>query len=108
MVIADGESWLLVGTGLTSGQRLSQVVVGEFDRYEPGGPGPTNLDVVAHSVVPNRGNNYSDVTWYTTPQGGGVFASGNASFVGNLVNCPLIPPNVLPEPNPPPVLPSSG
>ncbi len=100
MVISDAESWLLVGTGLTAGQTLSQVVVGEFDRYVPGSPGPTNLDVVAHSVVPNRGNNYSDVTWYTTPQGGGVFASGNASFVGNLVNCPLIPPNVLPEPNP--------
>ncbi|HEX4082493.1 MAG TPA: hypothetical protein VHX40_05955, partial [Acidimicrobiales bacterium] len=26
--------------------------------------------------------------------------SGNASWVGNLVDCPLIPPNVLPEPNP--------
>ena len=27
--------------------------------------GPSNVDVVAHSVVPNRGGNYSDVTWYT-------------------------------------------
>ncbi|HVX23447.1 MAG TPA: N,N-dimethylformamidase beta subunit family domain-containing protein [Acidimicrobiales bacterium] len=100
MVIADPGSWLLAGTGVTAGQHLPHVVVGEFDRYVPGGPGPTNVDVVAHSVVPNRSGNYSDVTWYTAPGGGGVFASGNASFVGNLVNCPLIPPNVLPEPDP--------
>jgi len=100
MVIEDPGSWLLAGTGVTAGQHLPHVVVGEFDRYVPGGSGPTNVDVVAHSVVPNRGNNYSDVTWYTASGGGGVFASGNASWVGNIVNCPLIPPNVLPEPNP--------
>jgi len=100
MVIADPGSWLLAGTGVTAGQHLPHVVVGEFDRYVPGGPGPSNVDVVAHSVVPNRGDNYSDVTWYTASGGGGVFASGNASWVGNIVNCPLIPPNVLPEPDP--------
>ena len=100
MVVADASSWLLAGTGLTSGQQLPHVVVGEFDRYVPGGSGPANVDVIAHSIVPNRGGNYSDVTWYTASGGGGVFASGNASWVGNLVDCPLIPPNVLPEPNP--------
>ncbi len=100
MVITDASSWLFAGTGFTQGQQLPQVVVGEFDRYVPGAPGPTNLDVVAHSIVPNRGNNYSDVTWYTVPGGGGVFASGNASWVGNLVDSTLVPPNVIPEPNP--------
>lgn len=100
MVIADPSSWLLAGTEVTAGQHLPHVVVGEFDRYVPGGSGPTNVDVVAHSVVPNRGGNYSDVTWYTDQGGGGVFASGNASWVGNLVDCPLVPPNVLPEPDP--------
>jgi len=100
MVIADPGSWLLAGTGVTAGQPLPHVVVGEFDRYVPGGPGPTNVDIVAHSIVANRGNNYSDVTWYTAAGGGGVFASGNANWVANLVNCPLIPPNVLPEADP--------
>ncbi|HEY3941219.1 MAG TPA: N,N-dimethylformamidase beta subunit family domain-containing protein [Acidimicrobiales bacterium] len=100
MVISDASSWLLDGTGLRAGQSLPRVVVGEFDRYVPGAPGPDNVDVVAHSVVPNRGNNHSDVTWYTEPGGGGVFASGNASWVGNLTDCPYIPPNVLPEPDP--------
>lgn len=100
MVVADPSSWLFAGTGVSAGQHLPHVVVGEFDRYVPGGPGPTDVDVVAHSLVANRGNNYSDVTWYTTQGGGGVFDSGNASWVGNIVDCPLIPPNVLPEPDP--------
>jgi hypothetical protein len=71
-------------------------VQGEFDRYVPGGAGPDNLDVIAHSLVPNRRNNYSDVTWYTVTNGGGVFATGNASWVGALSDSPLVPPNVLP------------
>ena len=71
------------------------VVQGEFDRYVPHGAGPTTVDIIAHSVIPNRGHNYSDVTWYTVPGGGGVFASGNASWVGMLANSSLIPPNVV-------------
>jgi hypothetical protein len=47
--------------------------------------------------VPNRGNNYSDVTWYTVPGGGGVFATGNASFVGALADSTLVPPNLVPK-----------
>jgi hypothetical protein len=34
------------------------------------------------------------------PNGGGVLATGNASFVGTLANAPLIPPNVVPESGP--------
>jgi len=100
MVVTDASSWLFAGTGLTQGQQLPNVVVGEFDQYVPGAPGPTNLDVVAHSVVPNRGHNYSDVTWYAVDGGGGVFASGNASWIANLVDTTMVPPNVIPEPDP--------
>ena len=85
------------GLGLKAGRALPDAVLGEFDRYVPGGDGPTNLDVIAHSVVANRGGNYSDVTWYTVPGGGGVFATGNASWVGQLADSTLIPPNVLPN-----------
>jgi N,N-dimethylformamidase beta subunit-like, C-terminal len=97
MVIADGSSWVLAGSGLTSGQHLAGAVRGEFDRYVPNSASPTNLDVVAHSIVPNRGGNYSDVTWYTVSNGGGVFATGDASWVGQLSDSPLVPPNVLPS-----------
>ncbi len=97
MVIADPSSWVLDGVGLVAGQILPKVVEGEFDRYVPGGSGPANLDVVAHSIVPNRHDNYSDVTWYTVSGGGGVLATGNASWIGQLSNSPLVPPNVLPS-----------
>ncbi len=100
MVITDASSWLLAGTGLSQGQRLPHVILGEFDRYVPGAPGPTNLDVVAHSIVPNRGGNYSDVTWYTVDGGGGVFASGNAYWIASLADTTLVPPDVIPEPSP--------
>jgi hypothetical protein len=100
LVILDAGSWLFAGTGLTAGQKLPRVIQGEFDRYVPGPASPTTVDVVAHSVVPNRNNNFSDVTWYTVPHGGGVFASGNATFVGSLQNSTLIPPNVVADPTP--------
>ena len=96
MVITDPGSWIFEGLGLAANQILPSVVQGEFDRYVPGG-GPANLDVIAHSIVPNRGGNYSDVTWYTVPGGGGVFATGNASWIGHLSNSTLIPPNVIPD-----------
>jgi hypothetical protein len=100
MVVSDASSWVFAGTGLTQGQQLPKVVQGEFDRYVPGVSSPKNLDVIAHSVIPNRGNNFSDVTWYTVPGGGGVFATGNATWIGAMVDSTLIPPNVVPDPIP--------
>jgi hypothetical protein len=97
LVITDPTSWILAGTGLSADQRLPGVVAGEFDRYVPNGSGPDNLDVITHSIVPNRNDNYSDMTWYTVDDGGGVFATGNASWVGALSTSKLIPPNVLPD-----------
>ncbi len=100
MVVTDPTSWVLDGLEMSANQHLPDVVQGEFDRYVPTGGGPTNLDVIAHSIVPNRKNNYSDVTWYTVPGGGGVFATGNASWVGALSDSTLIPPNLIPDPSP--------
>jgi hypothetical protein len=96
LVVADASHWLLDGTGLRNGQRLPGVVRGEFDRYSPGELSPPDLDVVAHSVVANRGGNYSDLSWSTTPGGGGVFASGNATFVGFLADNNGFPTNIVP------------
>ena len=55
MVITDPSSWVFAGTGLTQGQQLPKVVQGEFDRYVPSSSSHQNLDVVAHSIIPNRG-----------------------------------------------------
>jgi hypothetical protein len=76
------------------------VILGEYDRYVPGLPGPHNADVLAHSPVPGQ-SNWSDITYYTAPgNGGGVLASGSASFVSMLSTTGAIPSLVIPGPFP--------
>jgi hypothetical protein len=98
IVVHDPTSWALAGSGLVAGQHLPSAMKGEFDRYIPGGTAPTNVDIITHSVIPNRHGNFSDMTWFTEPSGGGVLATANASWVGQLANAPLVPSNVLQAP----------
>jgi hypothetical protein len=100
VVVYDPSSWALAGTGLVAGQHLPKALQGEFDKYVPGGGAPTDVDIITHSVVPNRHGNFSDMTWYTAPGGGGVIDTGNASWVGQMADAPLIPTIVLPAPVP--------
>ena len=100
MVVVDPTHWLLAGTGLTAGHHLPGAVRGEFDRYVPGPSSPADTDIVAHSPIPNRHGNFSDVTWFTVSGGGGVLDTGTASWVALLADAPLIPPNVYPSPVP--------
>ena len=84
MVVTDASSWFYDGCNLSDGQAFSTVILGEYDRYVPALPGPHNADVLAHSPVPGQ-SNWSDITYYTAPgNGGGVLASGSASFVSLL------------------------
>ncbi len=100
MVVADSSSWFFDGCNLKDGHSFPKVILGEYDRYVPSLPGPSNLDVLAHSPVPGQ-RNWSDLTSYTAPgNGGGVLASGSASFVAQLSTTGLIPPNVVPGPWP--------
>jgi hypothetical protein len=97
LVVADPSSWIWAGTGVTAGQRIPGVIQGEYDRFDSALPGPRNVEIVAHSPVANRGaGRYSDMTWYTTYGGGGVFATGNASWVNKLSHVTLVPDNVVP------------
>jgi len=97
LVVTDPSSWVWAGTGVTAGQRLPGVVQGEYDRFDPAVPGPRNVEIVAHSPVVNRGpGRFSDATWYTTGGGGGVFATGTASWVNKLSNTTAFPTNVVP------------
>jgi hypothetical protein len=98
MVIVDPASWVLAGTELKAGQHLPNAIQGEFDRFVPGPASPANTDIVAHSLIANRRDNYSDVTWYTVPGGGGVLDTGNAHWVSLITDAPLIPTNLLPGP----------
>jgi hypothetical protein len=99
MVVTDASSWFFDGCNLDDGQVFTKVIMGEYDRYVPYLPGPRNLDVLAHSPVPHQ-SNWSDITYYTSSGGGGVFASGSASFIAQLSTTGLIPPNVIPGPFP--------
>ncbi len=96
MVVTDASAWLWDGCGLSDGQALPSVVQGEYDRFVPVLPGPRNVDVLAHSPVAHQGN-WSDVTYYTAPGGGGVLATGNASWVGKLSDTTGFPWDVVPQ-----------
>ena len=100
MVVTDGSSWFYDGCNLTDGQKFPNMILGEYDRYVPAMPGPRNVDVLAHSPVPGQ-SNWSDITYYTAPgNGGGVLASGSASFVSMLSTTGGIPSLVIPGPFP--------
>ncbi len=99
LVITDASSWYFNGCNLADGQRLAKVVQGEYDRYVPSLGGPTNVDVLGHSPVAGQ-NNWSDFTYYSAAGGGGVLASGMASFVNMLSNTTAFPSNVVPAARP--------
>jgi hypothetical protein len=96
MVVVDAESWVFAGTALGNGHHLTRVVQGEYDRYVPGLGGPENVTILAHSPVANRGpGRFSDMTYYTVANGGGVLSTGSAAFVAKLSNAPGIYTNVI-------------
>ena len=100
MVVTDASSWFYDGCNLNDGHTFPKAIQGEYDRYVPSLPGPRNLDVLAHSPVPHQ-SNWSDITYYTAPgNGGGVLASGSASFVAQLSTTGIIPSLVIPGPFP--------
>ena len=100
MVVNDASSWFYDGCNLKDGQAFPNMILGEYDRYVPSMPAPRNVDVLAHSPVPGQ-SNWSDVTYYTAPaNGGGVLASGSASFVSMLSTTGGIPSLVIPGPFP--------
>ena len=87
LVISNPDSWLFDGVGLPAGTRLAHVVGNEYDRVTPERPTPDNIEVVCHSPVVCKGKrSFSDVTWYTTPSGAGVFASGTLNWVRGLAS----------------------
>jgi hypothetical protein len=96
LVVTDGSAWLWDGCGLPDGTVLPRVVQGEYDRYVPSLPGPTNADIFAHSPISGQGN-WSDITYYTASGGGGSLATGMASWVFKLSNTTEFPTNVVPS-----------
>lgn len=79
LVVNDPGFFLLQGTGATKGARYAGLVGTEIDRAYPVPGTPENLQVIAHSPVLCGGNKptHSDVTYYSTASGAGVFAVGS-------------------------------
>ena len=78
MVLVSPDSWIFAGTGLPAGHRFVDMVQNEYDRVTPEVAGtPANIEVLCHSPLVCRGRpSFADVTYYTAPSGGGVFATG--------------------------------
>ncbi|MBW3085630.1 hypothetical protein KEM60_01833 [Austwickia sp. TVS 96-490-7B] len=83
MVVHDSAFFLFAGTGASAGTSYPGLVGTEVDRAYPIAGTPKNLQVVAHSPVTcsDRGGTVSDVTYYTTDSGAGVFAVGTMMWV---------------------------
>jgi hypothetical protein len=81
-VVVDPRSWLFAGTGVRTGTRLRSVVGPESDRVDLAAPTPRPLEVLAHTHLRcGRRDTTSDITWYTTRSGAGVFSSGSIDWV---------------------------
>jgi hypothetical protein len=85
-VVVDASSWLLENTGAHNGDTLTGVIGPWYDRVNPAFPIPSNLDVLMHSEVscPSVDASFSDMTYYTTPSGAGVFSTGTTAWVCEL------------------------
>jgi hypothetical protein len=87
MVVSEASSWLLAGTGAQDGTAYPDLVGSEYDRYIPSLPGPTNIEILAHSPLRCRGRpSYADMTYYSAPSGAGVFATGTNVWVAALAD----------------------
>ncbi len=78
MVVSEPNSWVFAGTGLAQGHRFTDLVQNEYDRVTPEvTTTPANIEVLCHSPLVCHGHHsYADLTYYTAPGGGGVFATG--------------------------------
>jgi hypothetical protein len=77
MVIRNPDHWLFAGTGVTDGTALPGLVGPEYDRVTLDVPTPRPIEVLARSPLVCAGrSSYSDVAYYTTPSGAGVFSTG--------------------------------
>ncbi|MBI3685872.1 MAG: hypothetical protein HY241_00790 [Actinobacteria bacterium] len=86
MVAVDPTSWLTRDI-VHAGQRLPAMVGTEYDRVLPDRMTPHPIQVLFHSPLICRGvPDHSDVAYYTTRSGAGVFSSGTNVWVCALQN----------------------
>ncbi|MGH9296784.1 MAG: N,N-dimethylformamidase beta subunit family domain-containing protein, partial [Acidimicrobiales bacterium] len=85
MKIVQPDHFAFSGTGLKKGDTIPGIIGSEFDRYVPGAASPSNVEILCHTPTPSvLGELTTDMSWYTTEKGGGVFATGTAAWVDRL------------------------
>ncbi len=82
LLVTDPTAWVYAGTGLTAGSELAHLVYGETDRVQSvlGAP---SVQVLAQSPLTCGfgGSSSSDMTYYSTTPGSGVFAAGTLGWL---------------------------
>ncbi|GAA2743683.1 hypothetical protein GCM10009868_18430 [Terrabacter aerolatus] len=86
LVVHDPGFFLLAGTGAVRGGTYAGLVATEIDRAYPIAGTPTNLQIVAHSPVPQfrKADTHSDMTYYSTAGGAGVFSVGTLAWTAGM------------------------
>jgi hypothetical protein len=85
MVIVNPEHWAFAGTDVRRNQSWAHLVGNEYDRVTLEVPTPDTIEVLAHSPVVCKGTaSFSDMTYYTTDSGAGVFSTGSIWFERHL------------------------
>jgi hypothetical protein len=79
MVVQDASSWVFAGTGLQNGDHLAGLLGYEVDRMF--GNAPRNTSSIAHSpYIAHNTTRFSDMTFYTSPSGSTVVATGSMQW----------------------------
>jgi hypothetical protein len=90
MVITDPDAWPFAHTGLHQDSELAHLILGDYDHYVAGEPGPTDVQILAHSPVSTSYGHTddSDMIYYSDRQSeAGVFSTGTIGWVGYLNAC---------------------
>ena len=77
MVIRNPSHWVFAGTDVVDGTVLPGLVGPEYDRVTLDSNTPRPIEVLARSPLVCAGrSSHSDMAYYTTPSGAGVFSTG--------------------------------
>ena len=80
--LVNTRSWIFDGLSVTNGAVFPSLVGNEFDGATAGRQTPDDLEVLAHSPVTCAGSKrFHDMTYYSAPSGGGVFATGTIWWI---------------------------